>query len=118
MAHVVTLSEEDQILLLNQLAANWEYKALKKLRNEHSIRAMSEYYIDACEKIRDNHIPVNHSTKNFFSWMMDQLKHGSSRQWKSDNCQRAIEICEAARTNRYNQLRLRRASQRLFEESL
>lgn len=116
MAHTITLSEEDQILLLNQLAANWEYKALKKLRNEDSIRAMSEYYIDACEKIRDNNIPVNHSTKNFFSWLSDQLKHGSSRQWRSEACQRAVEICEAARINRYTQYRLRRGAHRLLEE--
>lgn len=101
MPHIVKLTKEDQMLLLDQLALNWEYKSNKKLRNPDSINKMSEYYIDAAEKIRDNSIAVNNIDRNFFTWLKDQLLHGSSRQYNTAACQRALEICQQAARNRY-----------------
>jgi len=79
---------------------------------------MSEYYIDACEKIRDNNIVVNHPKKNLFWWLRDNFAHSSDRFWRSEQCQQAVALCEAAAQGRYLNYRLHRGAQRLFEESL
>ena len=105
MPHIVKLAKQDQILLLEQLADNYDYKATKKLRNPDSINKMSEYYIDAAEKIRDNEIAVNNPSRNLFTWLSDQLRHGSNQQYNSVECQRALEICQQAAKNRYRDIK-------------
>ena len=113
MPHIVKLTEQDQILLLNQLALNYEYKADRKLRRESSIRQMSEYYIDAAEKIRDNYIEVRNTKNNFFLWLRDQFAHGHSSQYHSADGQEADLICLEASKGHYDyDQRLRRC---LFE---
>jgi hypothetical protein len=101
MPHIVRLRKEDQMLLLNLLADSFDYKISRKLRNEDSKRKMSEWYIDAAEQIRDNHIPVNSQRSNLFVWLKDQFSHSGSEIWARPECQRACEICSQASANTY-----------------
>jgi hypothetical protein len=115
MPHTVKLAGRDQILLLSLLADSYEYKSERKLRNEDSIKKMSEYYIDAAEKIRDNYIDVNSTKSNFFKWVSNQLSHSGTKIWTSEECQEAIRVCEACSNNTYEKYRAQRAANKLFE---
>lgn len=116
MPHVVKLTKQDQILLLNLLADSYEYKAERKLRSEQAITKMGDYYINAAEKIRDNLIEVNSIKSNLFTWMTDQLKHSGTKIWHSPECQEALEVCAAASQGHYERYTLRRSAQRFIEE--
>ena len=100
MPYHITLTEQDQIMLLDLIAESYLIKC-RKLRRPESIRMMSEYYIDACEKIRDNQIVVNHPKKNLFWWLRDNFAHTSDTFWLSARCQQAVLVCEAAAQGRY-----------------
>lgn len=115
MPHTIKLTRSDQMLLLNLLADSFDYKVNKKLKSQESIQQMSEYYISAAEKIRDNYIEVRHPKNNFFTWFADNLSHSGREIWMSAECQQAMEICQAASKNIYDSYVLRRASNRLIE---
>lgn len=104
MPNIIKLTPEDQDLLMNQIAENYCYKTDRKLRRRESKQRMSEYYIDAIEKIDQNYIEVRHPKNNFFVWLEDQLAHSHKSQYDSPDCQRAREICRAASQGRYDDL--------------
>lgn len=114
MPHTVKLTLEDQILLLNLLADSFDYKFEKKLKSQESIQQMSEYYISAAEKIRDNYIEVRHAKNNFFTWLADNLSHSGKDIYASDSCQTALEVCQAASRNTYEEFTQQRACQRIL----
>jgi len=102
MPHIVKLTEQDQILLMNLLAKSYEYKMKKKLRNQDSIRKMGEYYIDAIEKIRDNYIEVRNPKNCFWTWLADNLRHSGDQIWNSADGQEADLICLDASKGTYD----------------
>ena len=116
MPHVVKLTKQDQMLLINLLAQSYEYKINKKLQNKDSIRKMGNYYIDAIEKIQNNYIEVNSPKNCFWTWLADNLKHSGTKIWHSPECQEALEICQAASQGQYERYTLRRSAQRFIEE--
>ena len=113
MAHRIQLDPEDQLLLMNLLAESFEYK-MRKLRRSDSITSFQNYYIDAIEKLRDNHIEVNHSKKNLFFWIKDNLAHSGDKIWNSRQCQQALEIIDSCCKNSYTRYRLQKTAGNLF----
>ena len=113
MPHIVKLTEQDKLLLINLLAESYEYKMEKKLRNQDSIHKMGEYYIDAIEKIRDNYIEVRNPKNCFFTWLIDNLRHSGDKIWNSADGQEADLICLEASKGTYDYRK--RLSRGLFE---
>lgn len=117
MPYRIQLAREDQRLLLKLLADSCEYKATKKLRSQEKIDQMSEYYLDAANKIFANDIEIRNARSNLFTWIQDQLAHSGQAIWTSRDCQQARDIIAACVSNTYAKYRLRRAAERIFEEN-
>ena len=115
MAHEIELIPRDQIILLEVLAMSCDYK-MATLKSRASIEQMSTYYMDAAEKIRLNHIKINKTKSNLFTWLIDQIRF-SKPVAAATIGQEAIEICRAAADNSYQQHRQQQHNSTLFEDT-
>ena len=100
MSYTIQLKRTHQLVLLETLATSCEYK-IARLRNPETVQTMTEYYLDAAEKIRIGTITINHPTKNLAEWMRDQFNHSGNLN-RSELGKMAIGICEAIKYQEYD----------------
>jgi len=117
MPHQVTLTDSHKRILLEVLLLSQEHK-LKRLRNPDSLTRMQTEYLAVAEKIYDG-LPIECGREgirlndNLFGWFRDQLFH-SGPLINTEIGRLAVDICEAAGEDRYQQYCEKTIIDRLF----
>jgi len=112
MSHIVTLTVEDQKLMIEAMACSQEYK-WKKLQKQDSIDAMNKQYYDACLKFMEP-IEIRKQNNNIMTWFIDQMQH-SGKFWKTELCERAVCLANAVIRNEYQHFKSVQVFEDLFE---
>lgn len=112
MTHTVTLTIDDQRLLIEAMACSQEYK-WKKLQKQDSIDIMNKQYYDACLKFMEP-ITIAKRDNNIMTWFIDQMEH-SGKFYKTELCERAILVARAVIRDEYQHYKSVQVFEDLFE---
>lgn len=113
MTHTVSLTREDQRLMLEALVASQDIKE-KKLQRQDSLDMMRKQYYEAAEKLLQP-ITIAQRNNNLMTWFIDQMKH-SGKLWNTELCSKACLVAQRVIDDEYTHYKSIQIYEDLFKE--